>query len=160
MTVFQGAVDATFAAFGIDAVYTQAGGDSVPVKVIARRRTRSLALRDAHPCRDRELSSCGRARSQTLGPVISSSWAGRRSSSRASRSGAIPTGCYGASMYVLPDRFSRSWARARHHILNELIDDEPRILELQSCRGHMRRDVSIEARALGPAHPRLPQAGQ
>ena len=37
MTVFQGAVDATFAAFGIDAVYTPAGGDSVSVRVIARR---------------------------------------------------------------------------------------------------------------------------
>ena len=37
MTAFQGAVDATFAAFGIDAVYTTAGGDPVPVRVIARR---------------------------------------------------------------------------------------------------------------------------
>jgi hypothetical protein len=37
MTAFQGAVDATFAAFGIDAVYTAAGGGSVPVRVIARR---------------------------------------------------------------------------------------------------------------------------
>jgi len=37
MTVFQGAVDATFAAFGIDAVYTPAGGDPVLVRVIARR---------------------------------------------------------------------------------------------------------------------------
>jgi hypothetical protein len=37
MTVFQGAVDATFAAFGIDAVYTQAGGEPVPVRVIAGR---------------------------------------------------------------------------------------------------------------------------
>jgi hypothetical protein len=37
MTVFQGAVDATFAAFGIDAVYTPAGGGPVPVRVIARR---------------------------------------------------------------------------------------------------------------------------
>jgi hypothetical protein len=37
MTVFQGVVDATFAAFGIDAVYTPAGGDPVPVRVIARR---------------------------------------------------------------------------------------------------------------------------
>ena len=27
MTVFQGAVDATFAAFGIDALYTPAGGE-------------------------------------------------------------------------------------------------------------------------------------
>ena len=30
-------MDATFAAFGIDAVYTSAGGDPVPVRVIARR---------------------------------------------------------------------------------------------------------------------------
>ena len=37
MTVFQGAVDATFVAFGIDAVYTPAGGEPVPVRVIARR---------------------------------------------------------------------------------------------------------------------------
>jgi hypothetical protein len=38
MTVFQGAVDATFAAFGIDAVYTPAGGgEPVSVRVIAKR---------------------------------------------------------------------------------------------------------------------------
>jgi len=37
MTVFQGAVDATFAAFGIDAVYTPAGGEPVSARVIARR---------------------------------------------------------------------------------------------------------------------------
>jgi hypothetical protein len=37
MTVFQGAVDATFAAFGIAAVYTPAGGEPVPVRVIAKR---------------------------------------------------------------------------------------------------------------------------
>jgi hypothetical protein len=37
MVVFAGAVDATFAALGIDAVYTLAGGEPVPVRVIARR---------------------------------------------------------------------------------------------------------------------------
>ena len=37
MTVFRGAVAGTFAAFGIDAVYTPAGGEPVPVRVIARR---------------------------------------------------------------------------------------------------------------------------
>jgi hypothetical protein len=37
MAVFPGAVDATFAAFGIDALYTPAGGEPVPVRVIARR---------------------------------------------------------------------------------------------------------------------------
>ena len=30
-------MDATFAAFGIDAVYTPAGVDPIPVRVIARR---------------------------------------------------------------------------------------------------------------------------
>jgi hypothetical protein len=37
MTVFQDTVDASFAAFGTDAVYTPAGGEPVPVRVIARR---------------------------------------------------------------------------------------------------------------------------
>jgi hypothetical protein len=37
MTVFQDAVDATFAAFGIDAIYTPAGGEPLAVRVIARR---------------------------------------------------------------------------------------------------------------------------
>ena len=37
MAVFEGAVDATFAAFGIEGVYTPAGGEPVPVRVIARR---------------------------------------------------------------------------------------------------------------------------
>ena len=37
MTVFQGAVNATFVAFGIGALYTPAGGEPVSVRVIARR---------------------------------------------------------------------------------------------------------------------------
>jgi hypothetical protein len=37
MTAFESAVDATFAAFGIDALYTPAGGEPVSVRVIARR---------------------------------------------------------------------------------------------------------------------------
>jgi hypothetical protein len=36
MTAFQGAVDGTFAAFGIDASYTPPGGDPILVRVIAR----------------------------------------------------------------------------------------------------------------------------
>ena len=35
--MFHGALDATFAAFGIDALYTPAGGEPIPVRVIARR---------------------------------------------------------------------------------------------------------------------------
>jgi hypothetical protein len=37
MTAFQGAVDATFIAFGLDATYTPAGGEPIGVRVIARR---------------------------------------------------------------------------------------------------------------------------
>ena len=37
MTAFEGAVDETFAALGVDAVFTPTGGDPVPVRVIARR---------------------------------------------------------------------------------------------------------------------------
>jgi hypothetical protein len=37
MTAFEGAVDATLVAFGIDALYTPAGGDPLPVWLIARR---------------------------------------------------------------------------------------------------------------------------
>jgi hypothetical protein len=38
MTVFEGAVDAAFAAFGIDAVYTPAGGgEPASVRIIAKR---------------------------------------------------------------------------------------------------------------------------
>lgn len=37
MDAFAGAVDATFAAFGIDAVYTPTDGDPIAVRVIARR---------------------------------------------------------------------------------------------------------------------------
>ena len=46
MTVFQGAVDAMFAAFGLDAVYTPAGGEPVPVRVIARRPDTIVAFGD------------------------------------------------------------------------------------------------------------------
>jgi hypothetical protein len=37
MTVFAGAVDATFAASGFGALYMRAGGDPVSVRVIAKR---------------------------------------------------------------------------------------------------------------------------
>ena len=37
MTVFEGAVDATYAAFGIDAVYVPAGGEPISVRAIAKR---------------------------------------------------------------------------------------------------------------------------
>jgi hypothetical protein len=46
MTVFQGAVDATFVAFGIDAVYMPASGDPVSVRVIAKRPDTSVGFGD------------------------------------------------------------------------------------------------------------------
>ena len=46
MTAFDGAVDATFAPFGVDAVYTPAGGEPVPVRVIARRPDTVVGFRE------------------------------------------------------------------------------------------------------------------
>jgi hypothetical protein len=46
MTMFEGAVDATFAAFGIDAVYTPAVGEPVSVREIARRPDRIVGFGD------------------------------------------------------------------------------------------------------------------
>jgi hypothetical protein len=119
MTVAQGAVDATFAAFGIDAVYTPAGGEPVSVRVIARRRTRSSAsARRASSPRPRP-SSCGRARSQARGPTISSPSMARPSSSRVSRSAAVPTGSCGPWTYGrLDDAQPRSAASIGQTILN------------------------------------------
>jgi hypothetical protein len=48
MTVFQGAVDAMFAAFGIEALYTPEGGDPVPVRVIARRPDTIVGFGETH----------------------------------------------------------------------------------------------------------------
>ena len=76
MTVFQGAVDATFAAFGTHAIYTPMGGEPVPVRVIARRpdtivgfgetrihaETATFELRAsevAKPCPDDQLTVAG-----------------------------------------------------------------------------------------------------
>ena len=47
VTAFAGAVDATFAAFGTDAVYTPAGGEPVAVRVIAKRPDTIVGLGEA-----------------------------------------------------------------------------------------------------------------
>jgi hypothetical protein len=75
MTVFTGTVDATFAAFGIDAVYTPAGGDPVGVRVIARRpdtiigfgETRIHAETATFELRASEVSSPGPGDQLTVG---------------------------------------------------------------------------------------------
>ena len=60
MDAFAGVVDATFAAFGIDAVYTPTDGDPIAVRAIARRpdtivgfgeaRKRAKLLGDSERC--------------------------------------------------------------------------------------------------------------
>jgi hypothetical protein len=99
MTVFQGAVDATFAAFGIDATYTPAGGEPVAVRVIARRpdtivgfgKTRIHAETATFEVRASDIAN-------PRPDEINLSSMARSSSSRASRSGAIPTGWCGRWM--------------------------------------------------------------
>jgi hypothetical protein len=59
MTVSQGAVDATFAAFGIDSVYTPSGGEPVPVRVIARRPDAIVGFGDTRIHAETATSSCG-----------------------------------------------------------------------------------------------------
>ena len=94
MTVFAGAVDATFAAFGIDAVYTPAGGEPVPVRVITKRPDTIVGFGET---RIHAETATFEVRASEVAPTISSSSMVRRSSSRASRHGAIPTGSCGAS---------------------------------------------------------------
>ena len=98
MTVFQGAVDATFGAFGIDAFYMPAGGEAVSVRVIARRpdtvvgfgETRIHAETATFELRAGEVASPRPGDQLTVGDGTSLS--------RASRSGAIPTGSCGLWM--------------------------------------------------------------
>jgi hypothetical protein len=96
MTVFQGAVDATFAAF--DATWTPAGGEPVGVRVIARRPDTIVGFGETRIIPRPRRSSCGRARSPARAPPISSPSMARPSSSRASPSGAIRIGACGRSM--------------------------------------------------------------
>jgi hypothetical protein len=98
MAVFQGAVDATFAAFGIDALYTPAGGEPAGVRVIARRPDTIVGLARPVSAPRRQPSSCGRANSQARGQGISLPSAARPSWFKVSQNGAIPTDSYGRSM--------------------------------------------------------------
>ena len=95
MTVFQGAVDATFAAFGIDAVYTPAGGEPVSVRVIARRPDTIVGFGETRIHAETATFEVRASEVANPRPAISSPSAARPSSSRASRSGAIPTGSCG-----------------------------------------------------------------
>jgi hypothetical protein len=95
MTVFQGAVDATFAAFAIDAVYTPAGGDPVSVRVIARRPDTIVGFGETRIHAETATFEVRASEVASPRPPISSSSMARHSSSRASPSGAILIGSYG-----------------------------------------------------------------
>lgn len=64
MTVFAEAVNATFAACGIEAVYTPTGGELVSVRVNAVARTPSSASATTTSMPRPRPSKCGRARSR------------------------------------------------------------------------------------------------
>jgi hypothetical protein len=100
MTAFQGAVDATFVAFGIDAVYMPAGGDPVPVRVIARRPDVIVGFGETRIHAETGTFEVPASEVTILAPTNSSSWMARPSSFRASRNGAIPTGRSGHLMQV------------------------------------------------------------
>jgi hypothetical protein len=101
MTAFQGAVDSTFAAFGIDAVCTPAGGEPVAVRVIASRPDTIVGFAET---RIHAETATFERRARARAPAISSPSAARASSSRASPSGAIPTGSCGQLMCGRPKR--------------------------------------------------------
>jgi hypothetical protein len=95
MTVFQGAVDATFAAFGVDAAYTPAGGEPIPMRVIARRPDAIVGFGETRIHAETATFELRASEVANPRPTISSSSMATPSSSRASRSGAIPTGWCG-----------------------------------------------------------------
>jgi hypothetical protein len=95
MAVFQGAVDATFAAFGIDATCKPASGDPVPVRVIARRPDTIVGFGDTRIHAETVTFEVRASDVPDPRPAISSSSVARPSSSRVSPSAAIPTGSCG-----------------------------------------------------------------
>jgi hypothetical protein len=97
MTAFQGAVDATFAAFGINAVYKPAGGEPVPVRVIARRPETIVGFGETSIHAETATFEVRASEVGIPGPGTNSPSA-PRPSSRASRSGAIQIGSSGSSM--------------------------------------------------------------
>jgi hypothetical protein len=106
MMVFQCAVDATFTAFGIDALYTPAGGEPVYVRVIAKRPDTTVGFDETRIHAETATFEVRASEVASPRPMISSRSAARPSSCRASRSDAIRTGSYGRSMC---DQVDRSW---------------------------------------------------
>jgi hypothetical protein len=113
MAVFQGAVDATFTAFGIkpSTHRWEAGRPRCGSSPGAPIRSSALA-RPASTPKPRP-SRCVRARSRARIPAISSSSMARPSSSRVSQNGAIPTGSCGAWMLGLHEIAAGAAGRTR-----------------------------------------------
>jgi hypothetical protein len=104
MTVFAGAVDAIFAVFGADALYTPASGDPIQVRAISRRPDTIVGFGEMRIHAETATFEVRRARSGARTRVISSPSVAIPSLSRASRNGAIPTGSSGASIPGRPEQ--------------------------------------------------------
>jgi hypothetical protein len=103
MTVFTGAVDATFAAFDIDALYTPASGEPVSVRVIARRPDAIVGFGETRIHAETATFEVRASEVTQPRPGDQLTVAARPSSSRASRSAAILIGSCGAWTFGQPD---------------------------------------------------------
>ena len=95
MTVFQGAVDATFATFGVEAVYTPAGGDPVTARVIARRPDTIVGFGETRIYTETATFEVRASGVATRARATRSPSVARLSSFRASRSGATLIDLFG-----------------------------------------------------------------
>jgi hypothetical protein len=120
MTVFAGTLDATFAAFGIDATYTPAGGEPLPVRVIARRPDTIVGFGETRIHAETATVELRASDVATRGPTISSRSAARPSSFRASPSGTIPPGSCGRSTCVLREVMVPQGERATGPFLTQV----------------------------------------
>jgi hypothetical protein len=96
--VFDGVAIYDVRRVGVDAVYTPAGADPVPVRVIARRPDTIVGFGETRIHAETATFELRASGPPTRVPAISSPSVATPSSSRASRSGAIPTGSSGRLM--------------------------------------------------------------
>jgi hypothetical protein len=97
MTAFAGAVDATLAAFGIEAVYTSAGGDPVSVRLIARRPDKIVGFGETRIHAETATFELRTSEVANPRPYDQLTVGGETFVVQGSRSGAIPIGSCGAS---------------------------------------------------------------
>ena len=97
-SVFDGVAIYDVRRVGVDAVYTPAGADPVPVRVIARRPDTIVGFGETRIHAETATFELRASGPPTRVPAISSPSVATPSSSRASRSGAIPTGSSGRLM--------------------------------------------------------------